>query len=256
MAVKQYAWKYSPSFLLRRFCLVDVIRGWVPGKFLECGAGTGAMTQLFLDNGYSGVGYDVSEKNLEVLRKNLGGYGGRFIEVGDLSNQPNDFDYLFAFEVLEHIGKDCEVLAEWSRHLAPAGRILISVPARMKKFRSDDKYVGHLRRYEKAELKKMLVNCGYEEIRILSYGVPLANITRVGGDFLHRWQMKRHQDITSLEAHERSVRSGIERIDSINHMSFFFNPITLWLPKIVQRWFYTMDLGEGYVATGVKKTPS
>ena len=42
----------QPKLVLRESCVHDVSKNWVPGKFVELGAGTGGMTRLFLEQNY------------------------------------------------------------------------------------------------------------------------------------------------------------------------------------------------------------
>lgn len=86
---------------------------------------------------------------------------------------PASFDYLAAFEVLEHIEPDLAVLTEWTACLRPGGRAVFSVPAHQRKFgRSDER---HVRRYETKELHGLLERAGFSEIRIINYGLPSQN---------------------------------------------------------------------------------
>jgi SAM-dependent methyltransferase len=61
------------------------------------------------------------------------------------------FDWVYAFNVLEHINDDGQALAEWSTKLKTAveSRLLIYVPAFEILFSSMDRQVGHFRRYRK-----------------------------------------------------------------------------------------------------------
>ncbi|MEL7157397.1 MAG: methyltransferase domain-containing protein, partial [Actinomycetota bacterium] len=54
------------------------------------------------------------------------------------------FDYVMAFEVLEHITDDRAALEEWLRRLRPGGRVLFSVPAHQRKYGDADRAVGHV----------------------------------------------------------------------------------------------------------------
>src|SRR5689334_21446745 len=96
-----------PKLVLREACVLDASRDWRRGAFLEMGAGTGLMTQLFLDRGFDGACYDLGEDSRRRARVRLETYGSRMVVVDDVSElQPASFDYLFAFEVLEHIQDD------------------------------------------------------------------------------------------------------------------------------------------------------
>ena len=161
--------KKQPKLMLRESCILDLARSWKPARLLETGAGTGQMTQLFLDKGFHGACYEPGQTSREMLRCRLERYGDRMRVVdklADLSLQ--EFDYLFSFEVLEHIENDEAALEHWTSYLKHGGMLLISVPSRARKYGKSDEIVGHVRRYEKAALIAMLRRCGYSDVQVLS----------------------------------------------------------------------------------------
>ena len=143
----------QPKLVLRESCIHDVSGSWLPGRFLEMGAGTGHMTRLFLDRGFHGTCYDLGDDSRQMIRSNLADYHDR-IDVPDDADilERGAFDYLFAFEVLEHIQDDSEAFTtDWVAHLKPGGTALVSVPAHTRKYGRSDELVGHVRRYEKRQ---------------------------------------------------------------------------------------------------------
>jgi SAM-dependent methyltransferase len=243
-------WSSTPKHILRKKCIESVVKKWNPASFIEFGAGTGDITTLFLEKGYYGKCYDLGEENRKILRSNLIKYGNQVEIVDDLESlQKLQFDYIFAFEVLEHIKNDAETLKKWSSYLKLGGKILISVPAHMSKYSKDDELVGHVRRYEKAEMTQLLENTGYKDVMVLNYGFPLGNITRMISNIIHG-SKKTAQDC-SLE--ERSIKSGIERPSFTNKLSFLFNDITLTPFILLQTLFFQKDWGDGYVLYAEKK---
>ncbi len=245
-------WSITPSFILRRSAISDVTKGWKHGEFLECGTGTGKMTSYFLDRGFTGCGYDLTVENLTILNRNLATFGNKFRTTDNLATlSDKKFEYLFAFEVLEHVAEDTQALAQWTSYLKQDGLLLISIPARMKFFRADDHHAGHVRRYEKSELKTLLEKCGYRDITIYSYGVPLLNLSRRVGALLHSKE-NRNENIMHTSQTERSIKSGVERISPIHKVSRLFNDTSLLPFRMIQKLFYRFDLGEGYVVTARK----
>jgi SAM-dependent methyltransferase len=186
-----------------------------------------------------------------MLRENLAYAGDRMTIVDELAALPDAaFDYLLAFEVLEHIDHDAEVLRSWVRHLKPGGRILVSVPAHQRKFGRSDEIVGHVRRYEKATLQTLLAGAGIEDIRIVNYGFPITELTR----WLSNRLIRSDNSYEGLTPEQRSIRSAQARPKTINRALSLVSS-NLFLPfRSVQRWFYRYDLGDGYVACGVKRS--
>lgn len=214
------------------------------------GAGAGYMTRLFLERGFVGACHDLGEDSREMMRQNLADAGDRIRVVDRLAElEPESFDYLFAFEVLEHIEADTEVLREWMRFLKPAGRVLVSVPAHQHKYGKSDQIVGHVRRYEKKALHALLENAGISETRIVNYGFPITEATRR----VSNWIIRNDSSYDGMTAEQRSIRSAQAKPKVINRM---LAPISdsLFAPFVaVQRWFYGRDWGDGYVARGIKR---
>ena len=103
------------------------------------------MTTALIQRGFYGKCYELSEINRKLLKTNLAQYSEHIQIIDQLSRlQGEQFDYVFAFEVLEHITHDLDALKEWSSYVKEGGHILISVPAHMKHFDRDDEYVGHI----------------------------------------------------------------------------------------------------------------
>ncbi len=254
-------WTPTPKYLLRWACIEDLSRQWSLGRFIEMGAGTGGFTARFLRRGFQGVCYDLGSENRSVLRSNLQKFESNLEVIDDLVEAPAaSFDYLFAFEVLEHIEHDADALRQWHTFLKPGGRLLISVPAHMDKFDQDDEAMGHYRRYEREELRSLLADQGFEKVKIVSYGFPLGNITRNINRLLTRLFVGR--DRVSIDSEvsadrgemtNRSQQSGIGRTSLVGRCSFLFNEWCLWPFLRLQRAFYKSDWGDGYIATAAKR---
>lgn len=244
--------KKQPKLILRESCVLDVSGNWPAGRFVEMGAGTGHMSRIFLERGFCGASHDLGQDSRCMLKENLSFAGERMTVVDRLSELTEEsFDYLLAFEVLEHIEQDGEVIREWMRYLKPGGRILVSVPAHQRKFGRSDELVGHVRRYEKEELRALLSGSGVEDIYIVNYGFPITELTRRLSNRLVRDDHS-YDDMTP---EQRSIRSAQARPTIINKAlslvgDNLFTPFCL-----VQRWFYQYDLGDGYVASGIKSHP-
>jgi SAM-dependent methyltransferase len=240
----------QPKLVLRESCVGDFTRTWPAGSFLEMGAGTGYMTALFLERGFTGAGYDLGEDSRERMRSNLARFGERIQVVDDVQAlAAESFDYLLAFEVLEHIEEDAAALVEWSRFLRSGGRLLISVPAHARKFGKSDELVGHVRRYEKAGLRRLLEQAGYEQIHIANYGFPITELTRP----ISNWLVRGDRSYDHMSATERSIRSAQARPRVINRLLRVFSGSMVRPFCHMQRWFYRFDWGDGYVATAAKR---
>jgi SAM-dependent methyltransferase len=155
----------------------DVIRRLVPPDartVLELGCGEGAMgVRLARGRDYLGLEPDAASCSVARQRFAAAGFGrARQGTDADLAEDER-FDLVCAFEVLEHIEDDATALKGWSRHVRPGGSLLMSVPAHRKRYGPSDRMVGHFRRYDPADMLRLLTETGFEEIRIVQYGMPL-----------------------------------------------------------------------------------
>lgn len=240
----------QPKLVLREHCVADLSAQWPPGTFVEMGAGTGHMTRLFLARGFSGACHDLGESSRAILRRNLADAGARMRVVDDLAELDEaSFDYLLAFEVLEHIEDDAGVLAEWTRYLKPRGRLLVSVPAHQSKFGRSDEITGHVRRYEREAMRQLLEGAGFTDIRMVNYGFPVTELTRV----VSNWLIRNDRSYDSVSQEQRSVQSAQARPRIIDRLLALFGG-NLVLPFcVIQRWFYRFDLGDGLMVEAVKR---
>ena len=99
------------KLVLRESAVWDMTKHLPPGSFVEMGAGTGHMVSLFLDRGFHGECRDLGESSRAMIRKRFAHCPKKIQVVDDLRElSRNAYDYLLAFEVLEHIEEDQKVL--------------------------------------------------------------------------------------------------------------------------------------------------
>jgi SAM-dependent methyltransferase len=241
----------QPKLILRESTVRDVSRSWPTGRFVEMGAGTGHMTRIFLERGFSGACHDLGEASRQLIRRNLADAGEHMRVVDELSELlPEEFDYLFAFEVLEHIENDLDVFCEWMRYLKPGGTVLLSVPAHARKYGRSDELVGHVRRYEKDQLHQLMRDGGVDDVQIINYGYPITELTRR----LSNRIVRNDSSYDGLSAEQRSIRSAQAKPKAITRTLSLLSDKLVLPFCLVQRWFYNRDLGDGYVACGIKRS--
>lgn len=242
-------WAKSPMHLMRSDTLHRVSRDWKPGSFLEVGAGTGSLSQEFVDRGFSAMLYDIGEQTCARLRARFFAQTDRIRVIESFGDVPaKSVDYLFAFEVLEHISDDHGALASWTPMLRIGGRILVSVPAHARKFGPSDRRVGHVRRYERKELRALLETAGYTDVGIACYGFPLGTMSRLAGNVLQRG--KKMELELNPDPVARSIDSGMRQSEFVLRLGRFLRPWMLSPFLLTQRLVYGNELGEGYVAWG------
>ncbi len=72
------------------------------------------------------------------------------------------FDGVMCLDVLEHIADDAGAAAEMARVLRPGGVLVLAVPAYTGLWTSRDVYLGHQRRYRRAQLESVVRAAGLD----------------------------------------------------------------------------------------------
>lgn len=125
-------------------------------RIVDFGAGTGIFAEPMRALGFSIVCVEPDDD----LRAHLQSAGLQVrSRVSEL--QDGDIDYIYTFNVLEHIPDDATAVSQLYRVLRPGGRLLAYVPAFEVLFTSMDRKVGHYRRYRRSELVGLLTRTGF-----------------------------------------------------------------------------------------------
>lgn len=107
------------------------------------------------------AGYDVECVELDDAQRGI-------IEAHGLPAYPTlagirdaSVDFVYTFNVLEHIEDDAAALREIGRTLRDRGKLLVYVPAFDLLYTSMDRRVGHLRRYRRSGLRAKVEAAGF-----------------------------------------------------------------------------------------------
>lgn len=93
-----------------------------------------------------------------------------------------EFEVIGAFDVLEHIEEDEQVIAEIYRALVPGGMLMLTVPQHTWMWSTVDDYACHVRRYAAKPLHEKLQAAGFEIVRSTSFVsmlLPLMYVSRL-----------------------------------------------------------------------------
>jgi len=139
-------------------------------SFLEIGCGTG-----YVLSGIASAFRDARIHGSELFTEGLAFAAARqpavdFMQM-DARNIPfvDEFDVVGAFDVLEHIVEDRQVLMQMSKALKPRGTMLITVPQHSWLWSPIDDYACHVRRYSAKELHEKVEGAGFEILRTTSF---------------------------------------------------------------------------------------
>ena len=149
--------------------LIDRARPWVHGRVLDVGAGIGTHTAQLRPLADEVVALEPDEQFAQMLRERVDGVT---IVEGDAGAVEGPFDAIVCFNVLEHIEDDVGTLRRLADLLAPAGTLLLLVPAHQLLFGPIDTAFGHYRRYGKTELDAKVHAAGLRP-EVLRYVNPV-----------------------------------------------------------------------------------
>lgn len=147
----------------------DRIKRYLGRRVLEIGSGIGNFTGMLAGTGSASVvATDMSSSYLGRLRDRFEDAESVATEVWNLQQPANDVirkaeaDTAVCLNVLEHIEDDVAALEHVRSALAPAGRLILLVPARPWLYCSLDRNLGHFRRYRKSELERKVRQAGFQ----------------------------------------------------------------------------------------------
>jgi SAM-dependent methyltransferase len=251
-------WAPAPRYILRRHRILQLMKDLPPGDLLEIGCGGGALLRDLAAWGRRCVAVEISEEAYEVAKDIHAGQDRIELHRGPKDTWRGAFDYVLAFEVLEHIQDDAGAVREWVSYLKAGGMILLSVPCHMKKWSASDVGAGHYRRYERRQLCDLLRTCGIDVVHAEIYGFPLGNAldalrARVFARRLRDGDLLAGGGDDAREANTR--RSGVDRkIHARAYPVYAGFPCRLALDLCcrIQALFGRSELGTGYLVAGKK----
>jgi SAM-dependent methyltransferase len=241
-------WYPTPSYLLKRRVILEYLRQSDATTFLEVGCGCGDLLRVLERKGYHGMGIDISQDALDVA---VHGLSSGHVKVSCCSPEDvkEQFDVVIASEVMEHHQDDVAFLLQLRERLNDGGRVLLTVPAHMKDWGANDDFCGHIRRYERDDLHNKLKAAGFDDIKVYSYGVPVYNIMKP------LYDRAIHSESRQTDQMEKTAESaGMWLLPSGGELfRFIFNDLTMYPFYLLQRIFYSTDLGKGFFAAARKK---
>lgn len=173
-------------FIARRRLIRDMVRHHFPGvnRVLEIGCGTGQLVGGFSQDQPGGT-YWGSDASLDGLGHAAETWSPkvRFLQANamDLPFR-SEFQLVGAFDVIEHIADDKEVMRQVWHSLCPGGGIILTVPQHNWLWSPVDEAAGHYRRYTATMLSDLLQNAGFKIVRSTSFVsllLPLMMMSRL-----------------------------------------------------------------------------
>lgn len=230
---------YSPQRLRylsdRHKPVFDFLLSHAPGEesinVLDYGFGNGAFLRHVADRGHTAVGADVSEGNLEQLRR-LGDDGLKIeafaVSAEDFSAlDGRSFDLITLFQVIEHVPKPFALLEGLTRHQHSGGLLYVECPndraalCTIKRVLSSYyegptwgslKYPEHLHGFSRQALSRLYERLGYEMLECGDYAYR-DGFHQVEGEFW--WpRLRDNAEALSLFGLSRSIVPAFDHLMS------------------------------------------
>ncbi len=243
---------WQPALSLGAWLRWEIVSRRLPTdarRVLEVGCGRGGFAVRLADR-YSYLGVEPDETSATVAQRRLERFGvvGE-VRLGDISVVAADdrFDFVCAFEVIEHVEDDLSFVTECVRRLRPGGLLMLTTPAGAARFGASDELVGHFRRYAPADLSVLLERAGLELVQLRRYGAPLGNALERAWEAL---AIAKRNDAQSLSVAERTARSGRLRQPNDGAMAF-----ATWAATLPARKLQLAMPGRGPSLLGLGRLP-
>ena len=251
-------WVPAPRYLLRRQRVLSLLRDMARGDLLEIGCGGGALVRELAQSGYRCVAVESSPRARTVANAMTEGLDGVRIAARGEELDDRKFDYVLAFEVLEHIEDDAAAVEEWASRLRPGGCLMLSVPNHPANWNASDVWGGHFRRYTSNAIRGVLEAAGLHIDHFECYGYPLANVLEPirAANYARLLKRRDESDSEDADAHAMGTAdSGVERGLEAKLYPVYSSPPFTWIMRFflaAQEWFLRRDLGNGYIVIARK----
>jgi ubiquinone/menaquinone biosynthesis C-methylase UbiE len=169
---------HPPDFDRRREFLLAHMR---PGdRVLDLGCGAGEFTRVAADAGTTVTGSDIAQAAISRARQRHPDLDFRPMPIdGALPFADNEFDLVWASEVIEHVTDTARWLSEVRRVLKPRGRLVVTTPnhgrARLLVAgieRYSEPLGDHLHLYTARSLRQLLGDFGFTVTALRATGGP------------------------------------------------------------------------------------
>jgi 2-polyprenyl-3-methyl-5-hydroxy-6-metoxy-1,4-benzoquinol methylase len=231
--------------------LRDVVKRLHARSFVDVGCGRGAFSKLLCSMGMSGFGIDFSPSAIETTSKTMrkeiddGRYAAILGDVTSLDRQVPPVDIGLSLMVMEHVEDDVGFVRKLSGLVRPGGCVAICVPGRKDCWTFEDETVGHLRRYDRDDLRRVLQAGGLQDVEVWSVAVPTANLLLGFSAWLVRNSNEAKK--VGLSQREQTEASGLQEIPWKTTfppwVRLILNRHVLYPLLLVQRLFYRTNLG-------------
>ncbi len=166
-----------------RFEVVNTIlaKSSAPQSVVDVGCGPGGFLEMLARRHptWSLHGVDSNPVAIQVARER--GIPATLMEIGEDARLPLTPDWITLLDVLEHVPHPEPLLRALVSSCRSSTELVMTVPAHPFLFSEWDVRLGHVQRYTRQSLEKLLGRCGFRVLRmshLLAFAVPLVFLQR------------------------------------------------------------------------------
>ena len=219
-----------PGTLLQLMYLRERLCHIHPGRFIEIGPGSGEITRLLLDLGWTGESYDLDATTIARLQTRFANEvaQGRYSAViGDYLSppqQPGLADMVISCMVMEHLEDALEsaFMQKSSEILGREGVMIGLVPSSPAHWGIEDDIAGHHRRYTRASIRELSAKNDWQIRHIAGLTFPVSNILLPISNYLISRSEKSKLKFSQLE---RTKLSGRRSVNFKTHFPLVLKPL-------------------------------
>ena len=222
LAEERFWWHRGRQRIVKRMLDCYVPRG---ARILDIGCGPGGTTLAYSES-HNVLGVDASSESVRYARDR--GIAVAMMDATRLGVRPDSCDAIVALDLLEHVADDARALREMYAALRPGGVLVATVPAYQFLWSSHDEAVGHLRRYTKGPLLRLVRAAGFEVTLgayVMSSILPAAIVVRLA----ERLRPRRGEPAARFARLPRVLNVALERIVGFGPMPLRFVSIPFGL---------------------------
>ncbi len=235
-----------PGTLLQLMYLRERLGHKKPGRFIEIGPGSGEITQLLLDLGWTGQSYDLEAVTIERLQIRFvkeiekGLYSAVNADYLSQPQQPGSADMVISCMVMEHLedASESAFMRKSSEILSREGLIIGLVPSSPAHWGIEDDIAGHCRRYTRASIRELLAENEWQIGHLAGLTFPVSNILLPISNYLVG---RSEKSKLKLSQQERTKQSGRRSVKFKTHFPSVFelllNRYVLWPLHQLQKVF-------------------
>jgi SAM-dependent methyltransferase len=219
------------------------LRGRPPGRFVEVGVGSGALSSVLLGLDWQGVAYDISLDAVVAAQK----LNSDHIARGRYEVRHEDWleaeastrvDLVISSMVIEHLSSDKEEqyferCRSWLRR---GGLAIVLVPASPAHWGIEDEIAGHIRRYTRQGISQRLRELSWTPRHVAGLTYPLSNVLLPVSNLLVSRAEAQNREFSQ---EERTRRSGVRKVPLKTHFpqvfALFLNRATLYPLHLLQK---------------------